>query len=54
VKEDETGGKGGLCWRLGGTGAKLEDIIKAELAEIEWEGVKWIYVAQGLDKWELL
>lgn len=51
-------GKRGFGWQLnrplGGTRGKLEDNIKAELAEIEWEGVKWIHVAQDMEKWELL
>lgn len=48
------GGEGVLVGNLngpfGGTSGKLEDNIKAELADIEWEGVKWIHVAKDMYK----
>jgi hypothetical protein len=30
---------------------RWEDNIKIDLREIEWEGVDWIYLAQGRNHW---
>ena len=32
----------------------MEDNIKTDLKEIEWEGVDWIHVAPDRDKWRAL
>jgi len=37
---------GNLNRPLGGTRGKLEYNIRAEIMEIEWEGVKWIHDAK--------
>jgi hypothetical protein len=33
---------------------RWEDDIEMDLKEIGWDGVDWIYVAEGRDKWRAL
>jgi len=36
---------------LGRPRHRWEDTIKTDLQGMEWEGVDWIYLVQGRDKW---
>jgi len=36
------------------TGRRLEDIIRMDRGEIEWEGVDWNHLAQDRDQWPIL
>jgi len=36
------------------TRRRLEDNIKMDLREVDWEGVDWIHMAQDTDQWRTL
>jgi hypothetical protein len=39
---------------LGRLGCRWEDTIRMELAEIGWEILEWMHVAEKRDKWRAL
>ena len=39
---------------LGRPRLRCEDNIKMDLQEVGWEGVKWIDLAQGRDRWRAI